>query len=506
MRSEAFKTEEWALCPEEIPKRILRAAEKECANDATLEIDPHRPSRGICHLCGETVKAGKDRGYKWPGGWRVECPNCGKPVCTYRSDSTRYWYAYFVDNLATIQRGTDGKSVFVREWHILRTKTGRFEGPEQLREVARYAFRGKHNAKWTKEHRGIYFDHVYYDELKEWTMAREKKTWVYDDGFQMILPDRRQMRAITRGTSLEYASLNNYRAAVTEQKLTVNVLWYFSRFIREKAFEKLTKAGYWKIATSRYGKAKVKWQADTIEEALGVPTWILRLQKPNAWKDDDVLRAQHLTRLYKAGRITMADITIALQAFDDRMIQLIEDFPTLKVAKIARRYHPGKDRYGWHDYIDYIREASQLGYDLTDDSVLYPKDIIDAHARTISQMRYAENEILRKAFRKVVKDLRKLAWETDDLLIRPAASQTELIREGKKLHHCVGSYAERMAKGETAIFLIRKKEDPKTPYYTLEFRQGKIVQCRTLRNESYEANETVSKFVKAWTAQIAAAA
>lgn len=503
--SDAFKPGEWSLCPEPIPKRILRAAKQACENDRTLEIS-ERPSRGTCHLCGAEVKAGREYRYKWPSGSWMDCPNCGRKVFTYRQ-SNYFWDSYFLTNLGTIERGKDGRSVFIRQWHVKRSPSRTFEGPEQLIEVARYAFRGKHIAKWTKEHRALYFGHIYFDPLKEWTMQHAKKTWVYDDFFDMAYPDKRQMRAITRGTSLEYASLNNYRTAVTEQKLVdSNVLWYFSRFVREKAFEKLTKAGYWKIATSRYGKAKVKWQADTIEEALGIPTWILRLQKPNAWKDDDVLRAQHLTRLYKAGRITMADITIALQAFDDRMIQLIEDFPTLKVAKIARRYHPGKDRYGWHDYIDYIREASQLGYDLTDDRVLYPKDIIDAHARTISQMRYAENEILRKAFRKVVKDLRKLAWETDDLLIRPAASQTELIREGKKLHHCVGSYAERMAKGETAIFLIRKKEDPKTPYYTLELRQGKIVQCRTLRNESYEANETVSKFVKAWTAQIAAAA
>ena len=40
---------------------------------------------------------------------------------------------------------------------------------------------------------------------------------------------------------------------------------------------------------------------------------------------------------------------------------------------------------------------------------------------------------------------------------------------------------ERVRKGETMIFFIRRKEAPEKPYYTLEWH-GKVVQCRGSHN------------------------
>ena len=59
--------------------------------------------------------------------------------------------------------------------------------------------------------------------------------------------------------------------------------------------------------------------------------------------------------------------------------------------------------------------------------------------------------------------------------------QEELKKEGEALHHCVGTYMERVRKGETMIFFIRRKEEPEKPYYTLEWH-GKVVQCRGSHN------------------------
>lgn len=74
--------------------------------------------------------------------------------------------------------------------------------------------------------------------------------------------------------------------------------------------------------------------------------------------------------------------------------------------------------------------------------------------------------------------------EADGLLIVPAGSQKDLDRESEKLHHCVWTYGENHAKGKTAIFFIRRKEHPRTPYYTLELDEEKmkIKQNRGLRN------------------------
>jgi len=37
-------------------------------------------------------------------------------------------------------------------------------------------------------------------------------------------------------------------------------------------------------------------------------------------------------------------------------------------------------------------------------------------------------------------------------------------------------------KGETAIFFVRKLEEPDKPYYTLEWKDHKVVQCRGFHN------------------------
>ena len=115
-------------------------------------------------------------------------------------------------------------------------------------------------------------------------------------------------------------------------------------------------------------------------------------------------------------------------------------------------------------------------------------------------MRYREIKAKTKNFKKAVEKLLPMAWEQAGLLIRPAATAKELIREGAALHHCVGGYAERMAKGETAIFFIRRAEEPDKPFYTLELRDKTVIQCRTAHNKSYEQDEPVHAFVREWLA------
>ena len=112
--------------------------------------------------------------------------------------------------------------------------------------------------------------------------------------------------------------------------------------------------------------------------------------------------------------------------------------------------------------------------------------------------KYKENAALRAKFKKRAEKLEDLSFKAGDFLIRPARSQRELICEGKTLNHCVGSYAERMATGKTAIFFIRRSDAPDIPYFTLEFCEGRVSQCRGYKNDSYITVPEVEAFVKAW--------
>ena len=83
------------------------------------------------------------------------------------------------------------------------------------------------------------------------------------------------------------------------------------------------------------------------------------------------------------------------------------------------------------------------------------------------------------------------------MIVAPVEVQ-EILNEGKALHHCVGSYVDKVIKGETAILFIRNINDPETPFYTLEYRKGQIIQCRGNRND--ETTNEIDEFTTAWIA------
>ena len=153
-------------------------------------------------------------------------------------------------------------------------------------------------------------------------------------------------------------------------------------------------------------------------------------------------------------------------------------------------------------YRDYLNECVLLHLDLDDRQVLFPKNLQAAHERTMAQVKYQASEIKREQFAKACDKIRHMEWEADGLLIRLPKDPEELISEGAYLHHCVAGYADRMADGKTTILLIRRAEAPDVPFYTLEWLNGRVQQCRTLRNASYQDDEPVFRFVEEWIKKV----
>jgi hypothetical protein len=142
-------------------------------------------------------------------------------------------------------------------------------------------------------------------------------------------------------------------------------------------------------------------------------------------------------------------------------------------------------------WADYIHDAEELGFDLSVHNVLYPKNLIEAHAATINVLNAKRIEKETKEMAALTKRLKKqYRFEFGDLAIKIPESIQEIITEGKVLHHCVGGYADRHAKGQCIIVFLRKKAEPNTPYYTIEIggkwgSRQHIVQCHGYANEAY---------------------
>lgn len=135
-------------------------------------------------------------------------------------------------------------------------------------------------------------------------------------------------------------------------------------------------------------------------------------------------------------------------------------------------------------YADYLDMAKKLQYDLTKEDVLYPPDLVQAHNHAGDACKVSEDARMAAAFETRFAALSRFAWRKDALIIFPARRQKDLIDEGAALHHCVATYAERHARGDTAIFFIRRTGAPDESFYTLEFDEKAMIvrQDRGLRN------------------------
>lgn len=63
------------------------------------------------------------------------------------------------------------------------------------------------------------------------------------------------------------------------------------------------------------------------------------------------------------------------------------------------------------------------------------------------------------------------------------ASGEEILKEGRKLQHCVGGYAERHMKGKTTILFMRKAQKPDEPWLAIEMDGNNIRQIHGFKNE-----------------------
>lgn len=172
--------------------------------------------------------------------------------------------------------------------------------------------------------------------------------------------------------------------------------------------------------------------------------------------------------------------------------------------RIERKRNTASD---WLEYIGWCRE---MKYDLDNMFIYMPTNFKKVHDRTAKEYQTYKDEQMRKRKEKMEKLIREALSEASDLpamlmkakglMIVIPKSGDEIRAEGRTLHHCVGTYVERVAKGETMILFIRRIQSPEVPYFTLEYKDGKVIQCRGKNNCSM--TKEVKAFIKAFEAKM----
>lgn len=130
-------------------------------------------------------------------------------------------------------------------------------------------------------------------------------------------------------------------------------------------------------------------------------------------------------------------------------------------------------------YKDYLRLAQERGMDTKDEIVCHTSKLREMHDRYVEEknamQNFREERRVNKLFAKIAEDFEinrlHFGYEKDGLVIIVPMRANDIKVEGRLQHHCVGAidtYMKRMCKRESFILFLRKKEDPETPYYTLE--------------------------------------
>lgn len=154
-----------------------------------------------------------------------------------------------------------------------------------------------------------------------------------------------------------------------------------------------------------------------------------------------------------------------------------------------------------YEYRDYQNMLERLGVDFKGDFRIMPKNFKQAHSDAIDAYNNMKDEIKKQGYHKRLQKLLGLEQTIGNYTFVLPKELQELKEEGKNLKHCVGTYADSVACGETVIVFVRQKEKVDNPLYTLEISNGKIVQLRGMRNrdadaDAWEASKKLLSFAK----------
>ena len=362
-----------------------------------------------------------------------------------------------------------------------------------------------------------YYDSSY-DSVTRWRRGYHPgalfgmECFISEETGEIYLPG---LEKTLQGTAWEYCALRQFyeRTAIPMQ-----VSHYLKMYLRHPLLvERLTKVGFENIVADvvyRHGFS------DALDEMQARTNRILRVEK----QDVSVLQEQKvgMSMLKKYQASVAIHLRGRAELFQWQLHNEVSEIPTdifqyMTAEKFMRYidtqfpiYCETRTANGYRDptmetlviiYVDYLHMCRRQAYDMKDKSVLSPKNCAAAHDREAERIQKINDAQKNKAFGMAYAGFaRKAALSNEELQIVCPKQANDLVAEGRALHHCVGSYIDRVAEGRCLIVFVRRVEEPKKPYVTVEVRDGKVAQIHGDHNS--DPTEEVKMFVDLWSRKV----
>jgi len=171
-----------------------------------------------------------------------------------------------------------------------------------------------------------------------------------------------------------------------------------------------------------------------------------------------------------------------------------------KYINIQHLAHYKLNKNNTNIYVDYLKFAHRLGYNLKDKKYLFPKNLKGDHDKFQEQVELNNDKLLDKRIIKRFEKLQKFIYKNKEYLIEPVKSIAMLIDESKQQNNCVRTYAQDYADKVCDIYVMRTTLDENTSLVTIEVRDNKVVQARIKHNGVPQGKEM--KFIHLWEKSI----
>lgn len=153
--------------------------------------------------------------------------------------------------------------------------------------------------------------------------------------------------------------------------------------------------------------------------------------------------------------------------------------------------------------IDYVNLATNMGGKSSLKFDKMPRNLKRAHAILSTNNMILSNPRPQEFIDAVSCYSDFVSWvpsdKTTPYIFKAPENELELLNEGNILHHCVASYRDLIVDNGCIVVFMRKRDDPNTPFVTIEYLKGKTVQVKEKYNEDVE-DKNVLEVIGKWLA------
>ena len=130
----------------------------------------------------------------------------------------------------------------------------------------------------------------------------------------------------------------------------------------------------------------------------------------------------------------------------------------------------------------------------------FPKSLKLAHDIAVMNREASIDEENKRKFNNAVSDeaYQNLTYKDENWVVLAPKAANDLILEGCKQSHCVGSYVDYVVNKQKFILFMRRTDDPDTPVITLDVKCDEMIltQYRGFGNRAPTDEEM--EFIRKW--------